>query len=145
MIYPNDIDTDEASIHHLIPALPNACIRRASYANIIYSDLRSGLVHEYKITGNATSTRWHEDPTRISYINLIVMPDEKKVADTAREYRIAVNEARDALTATQRRLYFPYSYIRQVAEETASSVFTYWDSIDDFFRPQPASWWIEGR
>lgn len=49
-----EVDKTEAEILTVLPSPPPpiATIRESSYASIIYSDLRSGLVHEYALSND---------------------------------------------------------------------------------------------
>lgn len=142
IVYPDDIDFDESEVLTLISA-SRKDVRAASYVSIIYSDLRSGLVHEYELSDNLSAQGWLHDNDKISYVNYSHMPNEADVEKTAREHNIPIEEARDALVTSQRRLYFPYNFIRRLTIDTAYSAFDYWDSAADFSRPEPTRWWLE--
>ena len=144
IITPEDIDTTEEKILGLIPTVKLKEIRGSSYANIIYSDLRSGLVHEYEPGEKVTQRGWNSKGDRLSYINYMIMPDEKDVEEFARTYSLDNQEARDALVQTQRRIYFPYEFIRNTVTGAAKSLFEYWDTSSGLSRNEPISWWIDG-
>ncbi len=141
---PHQIDVTEEKILELAPNVLLRDIRKCSYANIIYSDLRSGLVHEYGPTGNVAQHGWNKSSDQLAYINHLIMPDEKDVKTFADEYKIEIQEARDALAQTRRRLYFPYEYIRDAIAVAANSLFAYWTSAPMLSRTEPTNWWIEG-
>jgi hypothetical protein len=144
IIDPEEIDTEEVTVLLVAPTLAVKDLRRASYASIIYSDVRSGLVHEYELSNNVTHSGWRQTEDKLSYINYFTDPDSGKVMETAKQHNISLDEARDALTRTQRRLYFPYSYIRNTLVEAANAAFSYWDTASDLSHPVPQSWWIDG-
>lgn len=139
---PAEVDLDEVEAFELIPKFEKSEIRRSSYASIIYSELRSGLVHEYELFPNLASRGWPGKEDQLCYINFLKLPKEDAVSDVAKRCGISEEQARNALSRTERRLYFPYSFIRNLIKETAESVFVYWESAEEFTKPKPASWWI---
>ena len=142
--HPDEIDVTEEKIRELVPELSRREIRRCSYASVIYSNLRSGLVHEYEPTGNVAEFGWNKSGDRLAYINSLVMPDEKDVKTFADQYKIELQEARDALAQTQRRIYFPFDYIRDVITGAANSLFAYWRNASELSRTEPTDWWMDG-
>lgn len=142
--HPHEIDASEEKILELAPALQRREIRKCSYANIIYSDLRSGLVHEYEPTGNVAEFGWNRSGDRLAYINNLIMPSEEDVKAFANQYKIEIQEARDSLSQTQRRLYFPYEYIRDALTGAANSLFAYWRNTSELSRTEPTNWWMDG-
>jgi hypothetical protein len=144
IIDPDDVDTDEENIHGIEPRTSTRSIRHASYANIIHTDLRSSLVHTYELGENLTGSGWHQGSDCLNYVNYDVEPEQCKVEATAKEVGVTSVEAREGLTKVRRCLYFPYAFIRRLTQETADSVFSSWDTVGIFSRPQPANWWIDG-
>jgi hypothetical protein len=142
IVHPDDIDVAAAEVLTLMPILQKE-VRKASYVSIIYSDLRSGLIHEYELSDNLSTQGWQYDTDTLSYVNYLQMPDEKDVENLAKTYNIPLQEARDTLVTSRRRLYFPYRFIRQISIDTANSVFDYWDRAGEFTRSEPTKWWIE--
>lgn len=141
---PHEIDVTEEKILELVPDLSRREIRKCSYANIIYSDLRSGLVHEYEPTGNVAEFGWSRSGDRLAYINNLIMPSEEDVKAFAIQYKIDIQEARDSLSQTQRRLYFSYEYIRDALTDAANSLFAYWRNATVLSRTEPTDWWMDG-
>jgi hypothetical protein len=133
---------EEIEVFQLIPEIEKREIRRSSYASIIYSELRNGLVHEYELFPNLASHGWPGKENQLCYINFLIFPEEQDVSDVDKRCGISEEKARDALSRTERRLYFPYSFIRNLIKGTAESVFNYWESAQEFTKPEPASWWI---
>lgn len=142
--HPHEIDASEEKILELAPALQRREIRKSSYASIIYSDLRSGLVHEFEPKGNVAEYGWNKSGFALAYINNLIMPNEKDVEVFAEQYMVTTQEARDALSQTQRRLYFPYEYIRDAIIGAANSLFAYWKNASVLSRTEPTDWWIDG-
>jgi hypothetical protein len=142
--YPHEIDVTEEKILKLTPGVSRREIRKCSYANVIYSDLRSGLVHEYEPTGNVAEYGWNKSNDGLAYINNLIMPDENEVKKFAGQYKIEMQEARDALSQTRRSIYFPYNYIRDAIISAAKSLFEYWKDVPGLSRTEPDDWWIDG-
>lgn len=142
--YPHEIDVAEEEIMKLTPALARREVRKCSYASIIYSDLRSGLVHEYEPADNVAEHGWNKLENGLAYINYLIMPDEKEVEKFASQYKIEMQEARDALSQTRRRIYFPYDYIHNTIISAANSLFEYWREVSGLSRTEPDDWWIDG-
>lgn len=127
-------DTDEAvgrwlSRHDssLSPQETRRRVRSASYAAIIYQDLRCGLTHEFRWTGGLG--RWSMDSnTEPHYVNAV-----------------------DARGVGTRRLCLPYEYIRHIAKHAVEAACSWWDKSEEFTRHgrpnrlEPSCWWIEGR
>ena len=64
-----DVDKQESEILKVVAGIPSKTLRQHSYANLFYTELRSGLVHEYQTTQDA---HLMPDTTRtaaISYAN----------------------------------------------------------------------------
>jgi len=144
IIDPKDIDATEERILELIPAIKLKEIRKSSYASIIYSDLRSGLVHKYEPGEKVARRGWNRKDDKLSYINYMIMPDEKDVEEFASLYNIDNQEARDALAQTQRRIYFPYEFIRNTVSDAANSLFEHWRDASTLSQNEPTKWWIDG-
>ena len=113
----HEIDCDELTVLKKVPTLPLAKVREASYASIIYRDLRCGLVHTYALQERLID--W--------------------VPGGANELVYFSNNGSSVL-------FVPYEYIERVVKSTAEAVFDYWVSTSDFIRSlnPPAKWWIEG-
>jgi hypothetical protein len=112
----DDVDKSEAEILTICPALSSKELREHSYANLLYREIRSGYVHEYRPRQRAypwAMTR-REDAT-VSYINWIDNPD--------------------------RSIHFHLHWISELTLAVAQAV----DAIADIL-PQrtPQSWWVCG-
>jgi hypothetical protein len=101
-------------------------VRKATYAAIIYSDLRCGLVHELR-WGNRLGRSTLDPNTEPHYVNYF---DQ---------------------SAHTRRLCFPYEYLRQTVEDAIKSACDWLDTSREFIercslcRPVPPCWWVDGR
>jgi hypothetical protein len=102
-------------------------VRKATYAAIIYSDLRCGLVHELR-WGNRLG-RWSLDRNTEPHYITFVYPQG----------------------APTRRLCFPYEYLRQTIEDAIKSACDWLDTSREFVercsptRAVPSCWWADGR
>lgn len=101
-------------------------VRKATYAAIIYSDLRCGLVHEL---------RWMDRLGRMSF-------DPSTEPHYVNYFDQTVNPW---------RLCFPYEYLRRVVEDAMNAACDWLDTSREFIderlptRPRPSCWWAEGR
>jgi hypothetical protein len=128
----NDVDeTDDIVAGWLMNSLMSAKevqrrVRKATYAAIIYSDLRCGLVHEFR-WGNRLGRSTLDPNTEPHYVNYF---DQ---------------------SARTRRLCFPYEYVRQTVEDAIKSACDWLDTSREFIercspnRPVPSCWWVDGR
>jgi hypothetical protein len=110
----DDIDKSENDIVMLCPSLRSKDIRKYSYANLFYEEVRSNYVHEYK--AGEKSDSWPMTRARnakVSYTNEINKP---------------------------RRIYFHISWLREVALSAAKSA----DSLGVLPLTTPTKWWLEG-
>ena len=92
------IDCDESTIAGCCPGLPRSELRRFSYANVFYTDVRSALVHEYRFGSRVDPMTMSEDaaPDEISYGNW--------------------------MGAADRHVHFPIEWVCGVAESVARTV-----------------------
>ena len=102
-------------------------MREATYASIIYRDLRCELVHEYRLA--AGLAEWPLDPNaEPHYVNYL-----------------------DLQGSRARRLYLPYEYVRQTVKGAIEAACNWWDTSTEFTeggrpnRPAPSCWWVDGR
>ena len=65
------VDQDETAISACCPALSRSELRRFSYANLFYTEVRSALVHEYRFGSRADPVAMAENvaPDEVSYGN----------------------------------------------------------------------------
>lgn len=115
------IDTAEDEVRRVVPELPISKIRRASYAHVIYEDLRSGLVHEFMPTSHLSDSPMTTQADVPSYYNLL-----------------------DSSTQVSHRLlHLPYDYIQDVVQSSATAAFDKWKTADNWEQPRPAEWWVD--
>jgi hypothetical protein len=117
---PIRVDRDETEILTAFQQLDLKLIRRASYASIIYNDLRCGLVHEYDISAPMTSFDFNENRTTPSYFNIT-----------------------DELDQTRTLLHLPFVFIVDTLDRIAESLFNYWDTASHWEQAVPVRWWID--
>lgn len=112
-----EVDCDEASIQKAFPNLTLKELRKASYANILYEDLRCGLVHEYQQKENLIFEE-RFDEREVSYSYVSGFP----------------------------RLIMPYGVVRDIVQSTCKNFFSAWETTDQFELelPRPSPWWIDG-
>jgi len=71
-----DVDGSEREIFLVCPSLKRKEVRECSYANLLYRELRSGYVHEYRPRGKTVSWPMTRDrDSHVSYFNWINDPD----------------------------------------------------------------------
>lgn len=141
----HEIDQPEAAVIELLPTLSIKEIRHSSYASIIYTDLRCGLVHEYQLSSYLSSIGMSDAASVPSYVNILREPDEAEVDKVAKQFGISHVTARSAISTIDRRLHFPYMYIRNTLSRAAEAAFDCWDTMLSWKKPKPSSWWIEGK
>ena len=112
----DDTDQEESTILSCCPTLAPKEVREFSYANVLYREVRSAFVHQYRSGGKADP--WpltEESEDSISYGNWYGEPD--------------------------RHIHFPVGWIRLVAESTADAVDQKGSAIP---MVHPVVWWIDG-
>lgn len=112
----DDVDQSETTIQAVCPTLSLKELREHSYANLLYKEIRSGYVHNYKPGARAESqpmTRREDAP--ISYVN-----------------------RGDSLG---RHIYFHIGWMAKLACAVAHAV----DAVaSDLPQVQPCPWWVSG-
>lgn len=136
------VDRDERSVLNAVSNLSITDVRVASYAGIIYSDLRSGLVHEYSLAPFMHTWGMSPRDDVPTYVNFGIAPDPATVTHFAARYKIALQDAEQALVKRERHIYFPYAYLRSVLTEAANGAFEYWRKSAVFEKSIPNPWWI---
>jgi len=119
VITGNDIDKGEVEILRVVPNLSIRKIRDYSYANLLYQEVRSGLVHEYRPTQKASIYPMTTESKDISYVNTL--------------------ERHSGMT--YRSICFEYDWIEKVVTSLQDSVDLLWKNAP---RPDPSFWWVEG-
>jgi hypothetical protein len=118
-----EIDRPEDAFRSLVPGVPLKEIREASYAAIMYGYFRSSLVHEFSL-----SPRVSEFPMSrtmdLHYVSVFTGKPGKEIMHLP---------------------FFPYTFVRQVVENTALRCCDAWDSASTWKGPQPKTWWIQGQ
>lgn len=115
IVLTDKVDKSEKEIMQVCNTLGKKELRDHSYANLLYTEVRSGYAHEYK-TGNQTDP-WPmtQQEAFISYVNWACKPD--------------------------RHIHFHISWIADLALSIAEEV----DKIESTLpRNDPQSWWIHG-
>jgi hypothetical protein len=121
-IEPAEADQDESVVAAVINILDSKTIRRASYASIIYTDLRCALIHSYSISPHITTFNLFGDQTKPSYTNMTFEDGH-----------------------SQRLLHLPFKYLCNILMDIAEAVFTFWESTPQWEKPKPSSWWCDGQ
>ena len=111
----DDVDQTEEMILSICSTLPLWRVRRSSYASLLYSEVRSGYVHEYQTGERADPQPMTARPAGISYNNWLVGP--------------------------HRRIVFHFPWLVDCAASVAQSI----DKISHLPLDQPSTWWLEGK
>jgi len=116
-------DKTEGDILRVCPALSSKDLRKCSYANLLYKEVRSPYVHEYRPGKRADSRPMTQRPdVPVSYVGWID-PDPN-------------NRDRDP----EQRIYFTVEWISRVATSIARAV----DRAGSLPLPAPSQWWVDG-
>jgi len=126
----NLADKNEYQIRSVFPNLPLSKIRNASYAAIIYKDLRCGLIHSGELDSRLIDKRFP-------------IPDEPYYINRTTKFEFKDNQLKDDSSPV---LYLPYSYLREVTKSTIEAVFDAWEKSSSYKQDKahPAQWWIQG-
>ena len=114
----DDIDKSEMEIGELCPTLNLRNLREHSYANLLYSEVRSAYAHEYRPGNRAVS--WpmtQRKDAAISYFNWVGKPD--------------------------RHIHFHRDWISKVAITVAQAVDA--AAPAGLRRSKPKHWWVDGE
>lgn len=118
---PRVVDHDEATVSSFLNFLDLKTIRRASYASIIYTDLRCALVHEYRLSDNMTSINLFGIHNAPSYLHMNFEDGQ-----------------------TRMQLHLPFEYLANALSNITEALFTYWSTSSSLVKPRPLSWWADG-
>lgn len=111
----DDVDQDESAILAACPCLARKDIREFSYANVLYTEVRSAFVHEYRPSAKA-------DPWPLA-----------ESADDQVSYGNWHGEA-------DRHIHFPVKWLCRVAESVAATADA---NATSFPVAQPGAWWLD--
>jgi hypothetical protein len=109
-----DIDRSDTEICQLCPSCPIKVIRECSYANLLYTELRSSYAHEYRTSEKAAEHPMTATITEpVSYVNAVWVP--------------------------HRQIHFHWQWIGEVAIALAERI----DALNDELpRSAPPNWWL---
>ena len=93
-------------------------IRKCSYANLLYEEIRSGYAHEYRPSDRAYQRAQTSRSASISYVNQL-----------------------DKTNKPHRLIHFHIDWVANLAVKTAKVV----DAAAVLPREQPSNWWIDGQ
>ena len=116
----SESDKMEDDIIELCPTILKKDIRNFSYASVLYNEVRSGLVHKYKISTNARPQPMHDYSKSVSYVN---------IAQLQPFYLCHA-------------IHFHYEWIEQIVLTLQNNLNNKWGKVP--FN-EPNEWWIEGR
>ena len=144
VVVGSEIDQPETAVRELLPSLSLRFVRKASYAGIIYTDLRCGLVHEYKLSADLTPIPMSSRRDEPSYANDLLAPDEVVVERVMKQFGVSRATAQSAAAKMVRHLYFPFDYLCTMVRGVADAAFEFWNTASSWDQPHPSSWWISG-
>ncbi|TAK12784.1 MAG: hypothetical protein EPO32_07495 [Anaerolineae bacterium] len=111
----DELDKDDVEVSKIDSQIGMKTVREYSRANILYSQFRSGLIHEYLLGNQLTALNLSPSEELPSYTN---------ITDS---------------TSTIRRLHLPYIFVRRLTEEVGTNL------IEDYGGPEsPPLWWVNG-
>ena len=112
----HDVDKTETEIMSVCPTLKRREIRDCSYASLLYRELRSAYVHEYRPGKKADSwAMTGRDDAQVSYVNWVNDPD--------------------------RHIHFHVAWLSELVNETAKAI----DQLSSRLPARkPKRWWIDG-
>jgi hypothetical protein len=139
-----NVDRPEADILSLLPHLDRKLVRAQSYASLIYTGLRSQLVHEYSLSAMLSSFSHSDDVDYPGYSNMTLDDNPHLVADLAQELQATETAIKSWWANPVRQLHFPYVYLRDAITSAAAQAFIAWDSLPQWEVAQPPIWWVDG-
>jgi hypothetical protein len=113
-----DVDKNESEIQAACGNLSLKCLRRSSYADLLYREVRSSYTHEGKTGHVAESWSMTALATHVSYVNWSIPP--------------------------LRRIHFPIEWMSELAKGAAEAVDQMIPSISSPQIERPRKWWLEG-
>lgn len=112
----NDIDLTEEEVIQICPEISLREIRKFSYANLLYQQLRSGYIHEYRTNDFVHSLPMTTRKANISYVNVMDQP--------------------------YRSICFHFEWLIELIKSILNKVQPIWDTLP---LEEPQKWWIEGN
>ncbi len=119
VITGGEIDKSETDILHVATNLSVKKLRHFSYANLLYTELRSWLVHEYRLSDMASTFPMSSKGKDVSY----------------------VNNLNPTTMTTYRSIYFEYDWLEKVVGTLHTSTSSIWQKASTL---EPDNWWIDG-
>ncbi len=120
-IDPKIVDQDELAVSSFLNSLDLKTIRRASYAGIIYTDLRCALVHEFALSQNMTRLNLFDIHNEPSYLHMDYEDGRSRML-----------------------LHLPFGYITNTLTQITEGLFAYWEKSTALEKSRPPSWWVDG-
>jgi hypothetical protein len=111
-----DVDKTEDKLVALVPELDAWQLRKFSYGDVFYRNVRSGYIHLYRLKEYAREYSMADKTGSISYVNVNNLP--------------------------YRPIYFPISWVADLVESVLTRVTS---SGGKQPLPNPQSWWVDGR
>lgn len=113
-------DKIEGEILRVCPTLSLKELRKCSYANLLYKEVRSPYVHEYRPGKRADSWPIRKPGVKVSYVGQI--------------------DVNNADREPEQHIYFTVEWISGLATSIAWAV----DRVGSLPLPDPSQWWVDG-
>lgn len=120
IITGDDADGTESVLIQECPDLTPADIREFSYANLLYREIRCGLMHEYSLGSFATEHPMTDRNANISYANVVHRGPPQEL---------------------YKQIHFHFDWIKRVVSSVADSVTGIENTLPI---SKPATWWLDG-
>jgi len=118
VVVGEDIDQSEELVLSTVGSIETAFLRKFSYASVLYTEVRSGYVHECHPSERATSQPMtHKTDVAVSYSNLLIEIEDR----------------------VRRQIHFHLEWLGETALEIARRLDEYHVG---FVRPE--KWWVDG-
>lgn len=114
----DEVDMPECDVLSVCPELAKRRIRDFSYSNLLYREVRCGIVHNYCLGNSTLPFSLTSREADISYVNM------------------NIDGHRD------RRIHFHFDWIAKLVLSVANSAA---ETEVEFPLPEPSSWWVEGK
>ena len=118
----DDVDRTENEVLRICPCLELKELRKHSYANLLYTEIRSSYMHEYGPGHGADS--WHmtkRQTATISYNNWGIL--------------------QDPMSEPERHIHYHFDWVSRLLLGVARNV----DAKGDCLPNRPDHWWVEGK